>query len=162
MKKISLILTAMTVLLTTSLYAEQIGKSVIQTKHNKNLTLQAIADIQPGLGTIMIEFGHRFYVSYYAAKANNWKLAEYEIHELIEALEIAETTRPKYSSQLKKFESNSLAKLQNSIQKKDWNLFKGNYQKTTIACNTCHKENAHPYIQYSLPLEAPKYLRMSL
>jgi len=53
----------------------------VPTKHNKNMTLGQIADIQPGLGTVMIEYGHRFYLAYYAAKAGNWGLANYEIKE---------------------------------------------------------------------------------
>jgi len=145
-----------------SLYAMDIANTIIPTKHNKTLSLSDMAEIQPGLGTIMMEFGHRFYITYYAAKASNWELAKYEIDELIEAQEVAETTRPKYTTQLKEFESAFISKLQNSIEKKDWELFKKNYEQTTNACNRCHKENEHPYIQYRLPKEAPKYLKMAL
>ena len=147
---------------TTNIFAENINSTVVATKHNKQLTIGELAEIQPGLGSIMREFGYRFYIAYYAAKANNWGLAKYHIHELIEAQEIAEVTRPKYSKQLKLFEDNYIKKLRNSIEAKDWKLFKTRYTQTTNACNNCHKVNGHPYIQYQLPKEEPKYLRMSL
>jgi cytochrome c553 len=159
-KLLKLILPAL--ICTISVYGSDLDKTVISTKHNKNLTLGELAEIQPGLGTIMIEFGHRFYVAYYAAKAGNWELAEYEIHELIEAQEVAEVTRPKYTKSLKAFEHSAMANLQKAIKAKDWKLFETNYTQTTDACNACHKSTGHQYIQYRLPKEAPKYLRMSL
>jgi len=143
-------------------YGGDIGKTVVATKHNKNLTIREIAKIQPGLGTIMIEFGHRFYVAYYAAKAGNWKLAEYQIDELVEAQEVAEVTRPEYAEALKLFEHGAVADLQKAIKVKEWKLFDEKYTKTTNACNACHKSTGHPYIHYRLPKEAPKYLRMGL
>jgi len=146
----------------TSSVAGDMSQTVVATKHNKSLTLEQIAQIQPGLGTLMIEFGHRFYVAYYAAKANNWELADYEIHELIEAQEVAEVTRPKYTEELKAFEHGALAQLQQTIKAKDWKQFEVKYAETTKACNTCHTKNGHPYIQYKLPKVAPVYLRMGL
>jgi len=145
-----------------SIDAADIDKTVIATKHNTHLTLGQIAEIQPGLGTIMMEFGHRYYVAYYAAKANNWKLADYEIHELIEAQEVAEATRPKYTKDLKVFEDGELAQLQQTIKAKNWKQFEVKYAETTKACNACHTKNGHPYIQYKLPKVAPMYLRMGL
>ena len=146
----------------TNMIAGNISDTIIPTKHNKQLTIAKLAEIQPGLGSIMIEFGHRFYIAYYAAKANNWELAKYQIDELLEAQEIAEETRPKYAKQLKSFEGNAIKKLQNTIEAKDWKLFKQKYNEVTKACNLCHTINGHPYIQYKLPKEAPKYLRMRL
>ncbi len=45
----------------------------ITTMHG-NLTLGNLAEIQPGLGTVMIEYGTRFYIMYYATKDDNWDL----------------------------------------------------------------------------------------
>ncbi len=157
------ITTSLTILLFgTFIHAKNTKDIVVPTKHNKNLTIEDIAEIQPGLGSIMIEFGHRFYITYYAAKAGNWKLAEYEIEELMEAQEIAEVTRPKYKKQLKDFEDDYLEKLKDATEDKNFTKFEKLYTKTTKACNRCHVANKHPYIKYQLPKEAPKYLRMAL
>ena len=37
--------------------------------------LKTLADIQPGLGTVMIEYSNRYTDTYYAAKGGNWGLA---------------------------------------------------------------------------------------
>jgi cytochrome c553 len=155
-------LTAAALICVTSTYASDIGKEVIATKHNKDLTLSQLAEIQPGLGSIMIEFGHRFYVAYYAAKAGNWELAAYQIDELVEVQEVAEATRPKYTEALKTFEHGDIADLQKVIKAKNWKQFDAQYTKTAHACNACHTRTGHPYIQYRLPKVAPKYLRMGL
>jgi len=119
-----------------TIHAQNLGKSVVATKHNKALTLSQIAQIQPGLGTIMMEFGHRFYITFYAAKEGNWDLAEYELHELIEAQEIAETTRPKYTQQLKAFEHDFIDPLAQTIKAKDWSTFSSQYDKTILDNST--------------------------
>ena len=143
-----------------TMVANDISNKVIPTKHNKDLTISQLAEIQPGLGSVMMEFGHRFYIAYYASKAGNWELAEYEIHELLEAQEVAEITRPKYTKKLKEFEYGAIKELQKAIKKKDWELFKTNYANTTNRCNSCHKDTGHPYIKYKLPREAPKFLEL--
>ena len=145
-----------------AVFAQDLDKTVIATKHNSNMTIGDIAEIQPGLGTIMMEFGHRFYIAYYAAKAKNWEMAKYELHELVEAQEVAETTRPKYKKQLKDFEDSSIEKLQEAVEEKNWKAFKRRYAQTTKACNACHAANGHPYIRYRLPKQAPEFLDMSL
>jgi hypothetical protein len=132
--------------------------SVINAQESHKLTLKQIAKIQPGLGTIMMEFGHRFYIVYYAAKAKNWDLAKYELHELIEAQEVAEVTRPKYKKDLKAFEDTFLNPLNETIKNKNFDKFSKLYNKSLNGCNACHIKNAHPYIKYKLPKKPPKFL----
>ena len=138
------------------------SQTVVPTKHNKNLTLSQIAEVQAGLGTIMVEFGHRFYIVYYAAKANNWDLAHYELHELIEAQEVAETTRPNHAKQLKDFEDTYLEPLNKAIESKNWDNLSKKYSHATQGCNACHAETGHPYIQYRLPKTPPLVPSMEL
>ena len=149
-------------LLTTVVFANYIGDEVVATKHNKHLTISQVAEIQPGLGTIMMEFGHRFYIAYYAAKAKNWGLAKYEIKELLEAQEVVELTRPLYTKALKEFENKYIKNLLNAIEAKDIKRFELSFTQTTNACNSCHKATGHAYIYYQLPSEAPKFLRLKL
>ena len=46
--------------------------------------LKTLAAIQPGLGTVMIEYSNRAGDVYYAAQANNWGLAAYQFNEMTE------------------------------------------------------------------------------
>jgi hypothetical protein len=117
------------------------------TKHGK-LTLEQIAEIQPGLGTIMIEYGTRFYRMYKAAKDGNWDLAKYELHEAKEIQEVGETTRPGKADMLKSFESTYLDPLEKAIEAKDWDAFEKAYNSGVEGCNGCHAATGHPYIKY--------------
>ena len=56
--------------------------------------LKTLAAIQPGLGSVMIEYSNRAGNVYYAAQAGNWGLAAYELNEMTEIQEVAENTRP--------------------------------------------------------------------
>ena len=136
-------------------YAKDMSKVVVPTKHNKNLTLGQIADMQPGLGTVMIEYGHRFYIAYYAAKAGNWGLAAYELKEQTEIQEVGEVTRPNNAAALKGFEHTYLDPLMADAKAKNWNAFAKDYAAAVEGCNACHAGTGHPYIKYRLPEKAP-------
>jgi hypothetical protein len=128
---------------------------------HKTMSLETMSAIQPGMGTVMMEYGQRFYVLYYAAKAKNWDLAKYELREQLEIQEVGEATRPKYASQLKAFEDAHLTKLEKAIETKDWQRFEAVYTEATKACNRCHVETAHAYIHYRLPSAPPVMLQMN-
>jgi hypothetical protein len=76
----------------------------LQDKGSVDAKVKALADIQPGLGTIMIEYSGRYTNMYYAAKGGNWDLADYMLKEAREIQEVGETTRPGRASGLKAFE----------------------------------------------------------
>jgi len=79
------------------------------------LPLGNLAEIQPGLGTVMIEYGTRFYIMYYAAKDGNWDLAKYQLKEALEIQEVGETTRPARAPLLKAFEASYLDQLNQTV-----------------------------------------------
>src|SRR5574342_624441 len=82
--------------------------------------LKTLAEIQPGLGTVMIEYGARFTNMYYAAKGGNWGLADYQLKEAREIQEVGETTRPARADSLKGFETSYLDPLEAAIKAKDF------------------------------------------
>ena len=148
--------------LSSNTCAEEMSNVVVPTKHNKNLTLGQIAEIAPGLGTVMLEYSHRFYIAYYAAKAGNWDLAGYEFHEMLEIQEVAEATRPKHTPALKSFEESYLSKVEESAKAKEWKSFDAAYKKAVVGCNVCHAASGHGYIRYKLPATSPKLLDLSV
>ena len=135
--------------------------SLFSSEHN-TLLLKVLSSIQRGMGSVMMEYGYRFYVMYYAAKAKNWELAKYQLHEQIEIQEVGETIRPEYAEKLKEFEIKYLLKLEKDIEAKDWMSFKRDYSEVRKACNRCHNETGHKYIHYKLPVNPPILLKMSL
>jgi len=155
------IFTLIFLVLSQNIFADDLKNAVIPTKHNKNMTLKDIAKIQPGLGVIMIEFGHRYYLAYYAAKTKNWDLASYELDEMIEAIEVAEVTRPEYKKLLQGFEHTYIDKLLEAIKEKNLSKVDKLFAKTTKGCNNCHIETKHSFIKYKLPKNPPDFLDLN-
>jgi hypothetical protein len=117
--------------------------------------LKALADIQPGLGTVMIEYGNRYTTAYYAAKGGNWQWAAYQVKEAREIQEVGETTRPSRAPGLKKFESTFLDPIDAAIKAKDFKKFDAAFKSGIAGCNGCHVKEGFPYIKYQLPDRSP-------
>jgi hypothetical protein len=123
-------------------------------KGDADAKFKALAEIQPGLGTVMMEYSTRFANVYYAAKAGNWDLAAYELDEAKEIQEVGETTRPKRAGALKEFESKYLDPLEAAIKAKDAKSFDTAFKAAQDGCNACHKDQGFPFIRYELPKAA--------
>ena len=117
--------------------------------------LKSLAELQPGLGTVMIEYSHRFSTMYYSAKGGNWDMAGYQLKEAKEIQEVGETTRPGRAKFLKEFESTYLDPLDEAIKAKDWKKFEVAFKKAEGGCNDCHKTQGFRYIKYELPKASP-------
>jgi hypothetical protein len=113
--------------------------------------LKTLAEIQPGLGTVMIEYGHRYTNMYYAAKGGNWDLAAYQLKEAREIQEVGETTRPARAAALKAFETSYLDPLDEAVKAKDAKKFEAAFKAGVQGCNGCHAGQGFPYIKYQLP-----------
>ena len=118
-------------------------------------TLEQLADIQPGLGTVMIEYATRFDNLWYAVQAGNWDMAKYQLKEMTEIQEVGENTRPGRAAMLKAFESANLEKLAAAIKAKDWKKFNADFKHAVVACNGCHAAHGFPFIKYQLPKSSP-------
>ncbi len=133
----------------------------IKTEHG-DLTVQQIANIQPGMASTMLEYAARFSGIYYAAKAGNWDLANYELSRATEVQKIAETTRPRNAQMLKDFEQVNLVPLGKAITGRDFDVFQTAFNRTVEACNTCHNATGNPFIKFALPANPPEYLQMGV
>ncbi len=122
--------------------------------------LNTLADIQPGLGTVMIEYSFRFGTLYYAAQGGNWQLADYQLKEMTEIQEVAENTRPARAKALKQFEDKYLEPLAAAIKAKDLKKFNVQFKSTLKACNDCHADQNFGFIKYELPKAPPSPLSM--
>ena len=123
--------------------------------------LKTLANIQPGFGTVMIEYSARWTNTYYAAKGGNWDLAAYMIKELLEIQEVGETTRPARAGAAKAFETAYMGPVSDAIKAKDWDKFDAAFKAGTKGCNGCHTSSGFPYIEYELPGAAPAPLNFA-
>ena len=132
--------------------------------------IKVLGDIQPGLGVIMQEIGRRFTAIFYAARAGNWELANYELKELREAQEVAEITRPKRKDALISFEESFLGSdtdptegtLQDTINKKNFIAFNKSFKSAVNGCNGCHQSTGFSFIKYRLPAKSELPLQFFL
>ncbi len=113
--------------------------------------LNTLAAIQPGLGTVMIEYSARYGNLYYAGKGGNWDLAAYQLKEMREIQEVGETTRPARAESLKAFEKSYLDPLDLAIKAKNFATFDKTFKNSIAGCNGCHAAQGFPYIKYQLP-----------
>ncbi len=109
----------------------------VKTDHNP-LTLAQIANIQPGLGTVMIEYAIRMDNSWFAAQKGNWDMTKYQVLEMTEIQEVGETTRTNRAPMLKAFEDGFLNPMIKAAEAKDLNAFTAAYDKALTGCNGCH------------------------
>jgi hypothetical protein len=119
------------------------GDTVIGGAH-ANMTLKQLVDIQPGLGTVMIEYSARMNNLWFAAQKSNWDMVHYQIFEMKEIQETGESTRPGRDSALKAFESAFLEPMDLTAQAKDLTAFTKSYDSAIAGCNGCHAASSSP------------------
>lgn len=135
-------------------------KIVVKTKHGE-LTLEQLAEVQPGLARLMKEIGDRFHVLYHAARGGNWKLAEHEQKVTISILKAGATLRPKYNEDITKFIQSTLHPLAESIKAKDWTKFEHSYKNAVDETNKLHEKYGYGFIHYKLAKNPPEYYDLS-
>ena len=135
-------------------------KIIVKTKHGE-LTLEQLAEVQPGLARLMREIGDRFHVLYHAAKGGNWKLAEHEQKVTISILKVGATLRPKYHQDITSFIQSHLHPLSECIKAKDWKRFEHAYASAVDETNKLHEKYGYGFIQYKLTMNPPEYYDLS-
>lgn len=94
---------------------------------------------KPGLGEFMSGIQAHHAKLWYAGQNQNWKLADFEIHEIMESLNEIK----KYQSDRKETEkigmiNPALDSVNAAIRQNNPELFKRSYTLLTNTCNNCH------------------------
>ena len=131
-------------------------KIVIKTKHGE-LSLDQLAEVQPGMARLMKEVGERYHILYYAAKGGNWALAKHQLSQVISLHKAGATLRPKYAHDLTSFIQTHLNPIGDAIAAKDWKKFQETYQKGIDGSNQLHEKYGYSYIRYVLPKNPPEF-----
>ena len=131
-------------------------KVAIKTKHGE-LTLEQLAEVQPGMARLMKEVGERYHILYYAAKGGNWLLAQHELNQVTALIRAGITLRPKYSTDLTHFTREYLNPISEAIGSKDWKQFEDLYNKAIDSSNVYHEKYGYEYIRYVLPKNPPEF-----
>lgn len=111
---------------------------------------------RPGLGEFMSHIQLHHSKLWFAGINDNWKLADYELHEMQEALvniQKFNTDRPE--AQIVDVIYPSIDSVNYAIEQKDQQLFKSSYMLLTRTCNDCHKSTAHEFNVITVPSTPP-------
>src|SRR5215475_4561558 len=117
-------------------------------------------ELAPGLGEYMTTIQLHAGKLWFAVKAANWELAEYELDELKETMEAAkrlnaEKNGVKISGVLDSVLQTQVAELDKSIRSKSQTEFQKSYDDTLSACNGCHTEAGYKFIHIVRPSAPP-------
>ncbi|TMI62007.1 MAG: hypothetical protein E6H07_17230 [Bacteroidetes bacterium] len=111
---------------------------------------------KPGLGEFMSGIQIHHAKLWFAGQNQNWPLANFEIHEIQEALDDVQ----KFCSDREETRSIGMINgpvdsLTGAIQQKDLRLFSSRYALLTQACNNCHLETKHKFNIVTIPSSTP-------
>jgi hypothetical protein len=111
---------------------------------------------RPGFGEFMSGIQVHHEKLWFAGKAQNWALADFEVGEMKEAFDGIKqycTDRPE-SKSVSMIEP-ALDSLSNAIKAKDEQQFKSSFVLLTSTCNSCHKATNHAFNVIKLPDTPP-------
>lgn len=128
-----------------------------KSRHGE-LTIDQLAEIQPGMAALMKETGDRFTHTYYAAKGGNWKLAAHNLNQLRASFRTAKITRPKYAEDLDAYDKEYLLPIFEAIREQDWAKFEKAFKKGEEGSDVYHDKRGYPHIRYVRPENPPSNL----
>ncbi|MBI3304533.1 MAG: hypothetical protein HYZ72_20920 [Deltaproteobacteria bacterium] len=138
---------------------EVLAEVGVWTGH-REMTVEEIGIIQPGLGRIMPEIGQRTWKLYYAAKNEHWELAKFQWKEIQELMELGGFTRPKHEEALNQFLAEDWPPVGKAIENKDFAAFETAFLHAIEQANAYHELKEKPYIRWQLPSQPPPDLDM--
>ena len=94
---------------------------------------------KPGFGEFMSGIQAHHSKLWFAAQNRNWKLADFEIHEIMEAIEdIQKYETDRKESQLIGMINPAIDSINQAIKQQNPALFKSSFTYLTNTCNSCH------------------------
>ncbi len=117
---------------------------------------KVVSEMKPGLGEIMLGIQTHHAKLWFAGKNSNWKLADFEmdeIHELLDMAQKIETDRPEISYLPMIFPP--LDSLSASIKNQNEKSFETNFQTLTNTCNNCHTTTHFEFNVITIPTAPP-------
>ena len=107
----------------------------------------------PGLGEIMTLQQLRHIKLWFAGRARNWPLADYELGELNEGFE--DVSKLLGGDIIDKNVGAAMKDLQKIVDDKNAAGFAGAYDRLSAGCNNCHRTLDHAFIAIQRPTVLP-------
>jgi hypothetical protein len=127
----------------------------------RDLTLDELARMQPGMDRLMAEVGPRVHRMYYAAKAGNWPLAAYFCKSVVKQLQLSVQSRPKYDPEMSNYLRDDYAPVNAAIKAQDAAAFESAYRTMVDRANELHVVFGKPFIVWRTPDAPPDDLDLT-
>ncbi|HLV15788.1 MAG TPA: hypothetical protein VKY41_11450 [Xanthomarina sp.] len=119
---------------------QQTDQTKVLQKRIDSLEVKLANTYKPGFGDFMGSIQAHHSKLWFAGQNKNWKLADFEVHELMEAIEdIQEYQAHRKESQLISMLIPPLDSIDKAIQESNSALFESSYINLTNTCNACHQ-----------------------
>jgi hypothetical protein len=122
-----------------------------------NISVAADTGYMPSLGDIMATIQLRHAKLWYAGRAKNWPLADYELRELKARLEQATSLYPSAPGWDMTSIEQRMVLLREAIKVQDGAKFDQVFRQITIACNSCHETTGRAFIVIRAPVFPSPY-----
>ncbi|MBK6523328.1 MAG: hypothetical protein IPI93_04575 [Sphingobacteriaceae bacterium] len=121
-----------------------------------DLQKQLANTYRPGFGDLMSSIQIHHNKLFFAGENKNWELADFEVHEILEALE----DLPKFCADREEIKSlpmiqPAIDSINNAIKQKNYTLFKSSYGLLTNTCNNCHRATNFGFNVVKIPDNPP-------
>lgn len=111
---------------------------------------------RPGFGEFMSNIQAHHSKLWFAGVNQNWKLADFEIHEIMEALDdIQQFQKDRKESKEIHMINPAIASIDSAIQQKNLIKFKEDFTLLTNTCNDCHKAVDFEFNRVKIPETSP-------
>ena len=127
----------------------------------RDLTLDELAKMQPGMDRLMAEVGPRVHRMYYAALAGNWPLAAYFCKSVVKQLQLSVQSRPKYDPEMTTYLRDDYAPVSAAIKAQDLEAFETAYAAMVERANDLHVVFGKPFIVWRTPDAPPDDLYLT-
>jgi hypothetical protein len=111
---------------------------------------------KPGLGEFMTGIQMHHSKLWFAGQNQNWKLADFEIHEMQESIQnIRKYQTGRKESKLMEVLNPAIDSVNAAIQHKSPSRFKNSFVLLTNTCNNCHKATQFEFNLVKTPISSP-------
>ena len=145
-------------LLTFGLFAcnQQTDNTKILQKRIDSLEIKLANTYKPGFGDLMSGIQTHHSKLWFAGQNENWKLADFEVHEIMEAIEdIQKFQTARKETQMIEMILPPLDSVNDAIKQEDLALFEGSYTLLTNTCNKCHRAVDFEFNVVKIPDSSP-------
>jgi hypothetical protein len=134
---------------------QQTDNKVLQNRID-SLESKLAHSYKPGFGEFMSGIQAHHSKLWFAGQNENWRLADFEVHEIMEAMEdIRKFQTERKESRMIEMIDPALDSITNAIQQKNTTLFKTSYTLLTNTCNNCHRAADFEFNVVKIPETQP-------